>query len=527
MTNSATDIKLRKPEELITVIPYLLGFHPEHSLVVVGMAGQEVRCVVRTDVPDSGTPSSPGTEGGPSSNSARGRQRHKTAACAGPSDEDCPAPVTQTHRACECRMRATATKIRRRTDNNGPARPWKQGASKAGVPGRLGTNPNGAPAGIAALNRMLRSRGCTGTPRPSDEVAAAPEVDLAPADGSVSATAEPPTRPATETAAEPSPPQPVESGKAPTPIRRLGGTTEIATVPTVELVNDFDVMYLPDPDQDAPPASISYPDLSAFLLENGCDRAILVGYGAKSPVKRAVGRFGTRLAACGVKVVAGLRVWGDRWWSVQCEKDDCCTKQGRPIPETSAAATSLISMGSAALSSREEMAGQLRRVDEETYRQVRKATGELLTEQLDDVRDWSEVVADEIAAVGFWMDQKHLPPVSDIAALSLSLADTHVRGAALERINREPGSGRLDLWVWLVRHMDDAFVAPAATLAGFCAYRLGNGIFATMALERALQSDPQYKLAEILLKLLRSGVSPETLGQLLEGPSLEGPSLVT
>jgi hypothetical protein len=40
------------PGELVATVPYLLGFHPEHSLVAVCLKDRNLRCVFRVDLPD-------------------------------------------------------------------------------------------------------------------------------------------------------------------------------------------------------------------------------------------------------------------------------------------------------------------------------------------------------------------------------------------------------------------------------------------------------------------------------------------
>jgi hypothetical protein len=40
------------PGELVATVPYLLGFHPEHSLVAVCLKDRNLQCVFRVDLPD-------------------------------------------------------------------------------------------------------------------------------------------------------------------------------------------------------------------------------------------------------------------------------------------------------------------------------------------------------------------------------------------------------------------------------------------------------------------------------------------
>lgn len=56
-----TTVTLRRPGELIALLPYHLGFHPTGSLVVVAVAGRRLALVQRVDLPDG--PPAPGVFG--------------------------------------------------------------------------------------------------------------------------------------------------------------------------------------------------------------------------------------------------------------------------------------------------------------------------------------------------------------------------------------------------------------------------------------------------------------------------------
>lgn len=51
-----TTLKVSSPAELISAVPFLVGFHPADSLTVVAMHGPRVVFAVRTDLPEHGTP---------------------------------------------------------------------------------------------------------------------------------------------------------------------------------------------------------------------------------------------------------------------------------------------------------------------------------------------------------------------------------------------------------------------------------------------------------------------------------------
>jgi len=51
---AASKIRLGSPADLLSAIPYLVGFHPQESVVLVGIAGSEVRVTARLDLVDCG-----------------------------------------------------------------------------------------------------------------------------------------------------------------------------------------------------------------------------------------------------------------------------------------------------------------------------------------------------------------------------------------------------------------------------------------------------------------------------------------
>lgn len=51
--NAPTSIPVRRPADLLALIPYLIGFHPSASLCVVGMMRSAVTCALRCDLPNA------------------------------------------------------------------------------------------------------------------------------------------------------------------------------------------------------------------------------------------------------------------------------------------------------------------------------------------------------------------------------------------------------------------------------------------------------------------------------------------
>ncbi|GIH28397.1 hypothetical protein Aph01nite_67070 [Acrocarpospora phusangensis] len=51
MSSATPRLRLSSPTDILTAVPFLIGFHPEHSLVVIGFIGQVVRVSTRWDLP--------------------------------------------------------------------------------------------------------------------------------------------------------------------------------------------------------------------------------------------------------------------------------------------------------------------------------------------------------------------------------------------------------------------------------------------------------------------------------------------
>jgi len=73
-----------------------------------------------------------------------------------------------------------------------------------------------------------------------------------------------------------------------------------------------------------------------------------------------------------------------------------------------------------------------------------------------------------------------------------------------------PASARtmLGLWSHVARCAPPPLAAPALTLAGFASWLSGDGALALIAAERALDIDPEYTLAGLLIQTLERGVPP-------------------
>jgi hypothetical protein len=95
----------------------------------------------------------------------------------------------------------------------------------------------------------------------------------------------------------------------------------------------------------------------------------------------------------------------------------------------------------------------------------------------------------------------------EVAWLGVLLGHLPVRDHAWQRIGGDLGL-HVTLWTDVVRRVEPALAAPAATLLAFAAWRAGEGAVASIALARALRTEPDYRMALLLNHALRHGLSP-------------------
>lgn len=252
-------------------------------------------------------------------------------------------------------------------------------------------------------------------------------------------------------------------------------------------------------------------DLTPQLSVNNCDQCVVIGYGSKEVAEASIERAATRLDAAGITPIDRLRVADGRWYSLTCT-DSCCPPEGLPVPETSAVSCEVAVSGGFAVQDRAAIADQLAPASPGRRAAVEKAVAAALAAEA--TLDWAGQRSLDLHAIDHWLAATTLPGPDEIAMVGLALGDLDIRDYALRRINSGEFEGnRVDLWIWVARHMSEDLLAPAATMAGFAAYRYGNGVLALECLELALKSSPHYRLALMLMAALQSGIPPAALSR--------------
>jgi hypothetical protein len=114
---------------------------------------------------------------------------------------------------------------------------------------------------------------------------------------------------------------------------------------------------------------------------------------------------------------------------------------------------------------------------------------------------WDEVIARWAEPPGELSDD-------EAADLAMSLADRWLRD---ELGMREDPEQLLPLVAELCRRTPSPYDAPVCTLYAWLAYQAGGGAVVSIALERALSTDPDYRLAQLLQDAVFAQVAPRRL----------------
>lgn len=111
-----------------------------------------------------------------------------------------------------------------------------------------------------------------------------------------------------------------------------------------------------------------------------------------------------------------------------------------------------------------------------------------------------------------------------ITRILVSLSDVRVRDTVLWDLMHsgvDNWSEAADGLAEVVSGSPDAYVAPAATILAILRWQQGDGSRAAAAVERALDADPSYSLADLINRSLLVGLHPATWAEGLAGLSRE------
>ncbi|MEU8264700.1 DUF4192 domain-containing protein [Micromonospora sp. NPDC048999] len=285
---------------------------------------------------------------------------------------------------------------------------------------------------------------------------------------------------------------------------------------------DRRIVFAARTDLPAPDAPASHLlDLTANLVpvvwqQQPITDLMLVGYGNAEHVDPALRTIGEAFTTSGMTARELLRVTGTRIFNLICDNLACCPAQGIPFdPVASLVAVQATAAGAVALPNRAAVAARFAPVQGAARDSMRDATREAVT-RLKAVNAAGSNTVDEAGAQAVrdalrQHDSGKRLTDDEVAWLTLLLKRLSVRDLAVDLT--QPHDQHVTFWADVTRHAEEPLVPAPATLLAVTAWRCGDGVLAVMAAERALQVDPAYGLAGLLLQALHAGLPPSLFEQ--------------
>lgn len=277
--------------------------------------------------------------------------------------------------------------------------------------------------------------------------------------------------------------------------------------------------------------------LARVVARQGAQTASVIGYGAPDRVAAAVPAVCDALTRCGLEILDALRVTAGRYWSLLCADPECCPPDGTAFDVTTSALTAAaVFAGQVVLPDRTALTRQVAPAGGQTRESMRQATERavdrlatlIVTQPVTGsgvsaggpgTRAGTELGAARVAVLraGKAVVREALSRAEaggrltddEVAWLTLLLCHQPVRDFAWERTT--PDEWQIALWTDVLQRAEPDLAPAPASLLAFAAWRSGHGALASVALERALGTDPAYSMALLLDDMLRSGLPPSIL----------------
>jgi hypothetical protein len=98
----------------------------------------------------------------------------------------------------------------------------------------------------------------------------------------------------------------------------------------------------------------------------------------------------------------------------------------------------------------------------------------------------------------------------EVARLLRGMLDVRVRDAAWAPLQRQKAREHVAFWSDVIRRTPDPLVPAPAALLAFAAWQAGQGALAWCAVDRCLEVEPAYSLAEPIARILTEAVPPQS-----------------
>lgn len=228
------------------------------------------------------------------------------------------------------------------------------------------------------------------------------------------------------------------------------------------------------------------------------------------------------LEAIGLQVIDVLVATDTRWWSMWCDRLECCPVEGtaRHLDSSSAAAEATYA-GLVALPDRQALAATMNGASPDERARLEPLLA-AATHRLDAAVDRAarrRLLRTDLAAIlrtaRRYPAQQGSVPDRQLARFAVALTEVAVRDAVWLAVDdRSVDAGAL-LYLFHTR-LPAGYAAAPLFLYGWAQWRAGNGTLAVMAAERALAADPAYSAAQLLVGAVRRGLNPSSTPPLSE-----------
>ncbi len=276
---------------------------------------------------------------------------------------------------------------------------------------------------------------------------------------------------------------------------------------------------LPDADTSRADLRDTAGQLLGVLSRQDLTAVLVVGYGSEARVAPLALTLHFACTDVGLEVLEVLRAERGRYWSYLCGDPRCCPDEGAPYDDTSSAvAAEWTVAGRVVLPDRESYEQQLK--PEGSRSAMRRATtlaGDRMMALLRQDVDEREIEATLLHEANVAIDAGLARLRSgerladdEVAWLSVLVFSDDVRHSAMTKIRTAEDQLGLHhaLWMEVVRRAEPDLTLAPGCLFAFAAWRSGDGALARLALERALNVNPNDELANTMFAMLSEGVPP-------------------
>lgn len=285
---------------------------------------------------------------------------------------------------------------------------------------------------------------------------------------------------------------------------------------------------------DLPPSSVALPSHEADAVlhrvtHDGGTRAVVVvwteeaDHDAALPRAAVVESLAAAALRADVDLVEAVLVRDGRWWCYTCTR---CPGQGSAL-ETAADAESVSLIcaeralaGRAVFGSRDELAASIAPVltcpPGEWLELLGDAAERAVLEVLERGPAWRLSMLERYrAAMRGLADPRYELADAEVGDLLVGLTDIRLRDCVLAEV-LEDADQLQRLLEELCRRALPPFDAPVCALLAWVCHVRGDGTLAAIAAERALDDDPLYSAAHLVLDALEAAVPPELMRTSIE-----------